>query len=252
MIKSISLGDANISKAYLGSEIIYSSSFDPPDSSAGDEHWDKVVTLLNFDGDTVDLTGREWTVTGSPAFTTDPAKFGQSIYLPNRNTWLQTAENPLVSLESFTIETFFCIPSGHGSPTNYHAIAGQTNSGSGKGQTFWARSDGTIRFSRGPSVGSAVDVSGVTPVLNDVVYHAALTYDYPTGKLRLFLDGNLEAEADNAVGWIPENRFTIGSYINTSYTTYGLYGYLDDFRITKGVARYTENFTPPTEPFPLL
>lgn len=29
-----------------------------------------------------------------------------------------------------------------------------------------------------------------------------------------------------------------------------IYGYADEFRITKGIARYTSNFTPPNSPFP--
>lgn len=32
-------------------------------------------------------------------------------------------------------------------------------------------------------------------------------------------------------------------------STYGYRGYIDEFRVTKGIARWTENFTPPTVPY---
>jgi hypothetical protein len=45
---------------------------------------------------------------------------------------------------------------------------------------------------------------------------------------------------------IASNGFTIGG--SPSYFT----GYIDDLRITKGIARYTAAFTPPTAAFPVL
>ena len=75
-------------------------------------------------------------------------------------------------------------------------------------------------------------------------FHIALTRQ--SGTCTIWINGASSATTTNAANLTAQN-LCIGGYYSTSY----LYdGYLDDLRITKGVARYTTTFTPPTAPFP--
>jgi hypothetical protein len=78
--------------------------------------------------------------------------------------------------------------------------------------------------------------------------HLALVKNQAT--LTLYISGvNRGSTADSAIYTCGSDRPAIGidGYVfNTAY----LDGYIDDLRITKGVARYTANFTPPAAPFP--
>jgi hypothetical protein len=79
-------------------------------------------------------------------------------------------------------------------------------------------------------------------------YYFALTRSGTTA--RLFLNGNLEASGTSSVNFYETAQALGRVYPTSTGTTQYLNGYLDDVRVTKGVARYTTNFTPPGGPFP--
>ena len=66
--------------------------------------------------------------------------------------------------------------------------------------------------------------------------------------MRLFLNG-VQQGSNATVSSITVGgmNFTIGDWSNGGRP---FNGYIQDVRITKGVARYTANFTPPTAAFP--
>jgi hypothetical protein len=47
---------------------------------------------------------------------------------------------------------------------------------------------------------------------------------------------------------VSDSTFLLGRLGDSA--AYYLNGYVDEYRVTKGIARYTANFTPPTAPFP--
>ena len=73
-------------------------------------------------------------------------------------------------------------------------------------------------------------------------YHVALTRE--SGVCRLFLDGSL-LDSATISGSIDGTNLCVGGYYDTSF----LYdGKMSNFRVIKGTALYTSNFTPPTKP----
>ena len=78
-------------------------------------------------------------------------------------------------------------------------------------------------------------------------YHIALCYDGTT--TRIFVNGVVKGTYTGTQMFTTDAPFYIGAG-GSSLTTDYFYGYIDDFRITKGYARYTSAFTPPTAALP--
>jgi hypothetical protein len=77
-------------------------------------------------------------------------------------------------------------------------------------------------------------------------YHLAICrYN---GQWSYFINGTQDATQFTLATNITDNNFLCGRVGDAA--AYFVNGYIDDLRITKGVARYTSNFTPPTAPFP--
>ena len=96
---------------------------------------------------------------------------------------------------------------------------------------------------------------------NGVWQHVAFCRD--NGIIKLFVDGiedsdftiayatslNLAGTSGSHEGGSIEERGLIGARIaDGNLATGGFIGYIQDFRLTKGISRYSSNFTPPTGP----
>jgi len=77
-------------------------------------------------------------------------------------------------------------------------------------------------------------------------HHVAATRS--SGTVRVFLNGTVSASTYSSTANIADNTIRVGA--NGATTGEWFHGHIDDLRITRGVARYTANFTPPTAPFP--
>ena len=86
---------------------------------------------------------------------------------------------------------------------------------------------------------------GSTPLSNDgsTWYYFALVRS--SNSTKCYIDGSQVGNTITDNNDLTGTFLHIGGWYSTSYM---YVGHIQDFRITKGLARYTSNFTPPTEP----
>ena len=85
---------------------------------------------------------------------------------------------------------------------------------------------------------------GVSEIPHSAWVHIAICRE--SGTLYYFTGGILQ-NSTNFTNDLTNKLVRLGASLDGSQS-YG--GHIDELRITKGVARYTENFTPPDAPFP--
>lgn len=204
--------------------------------SPSDPYWDNVALLLKFENSaTFDSSSSSVTPTGQENFSqaSNPVKFGTYSGLCNYGYINYNNKNLAPGTADLTVETFAYFPT---TATGIHTL--WEFSGNVRLQAIPSSASTDLRLGYGTSNISNYSVS----LAYDTWYHIA-TCRTGGNSWKTYLNGTLIGTTTTAFS-------TAVDGFNVSDITSRLVGYLDEFRYTKGVARYTANFDPPTEPFP--
>lgn len=208
-----------------------------------DPYFSLVELLMHFDGapsstSFVDSSSRSRTITpsGSAHISTASAKFFQSGRFSGSGDFL-TLTAPLIPASmDFTVELFIRIDSQSG---RYDIVS--QGSGSNTGRTFLYVNNGKFVLFVGGSPN--VELISTTTLSIDQWYYVAVRRS--SGVFEIWIDGQLEGSASSATSVQQLSTFYIAR-LNSGTPNY-FAGYLDELRITAGIARDVSSV--PSEPF---
>jgi hypothetical protein len=151
-------------------------------------------------------------------------------------------ENFAFGTGDFTIEFWYYSNNTGSQQILYDARPASSN---GNYVTFYKSSSNVLEL----YVNNSVRATGSTSIAASTWYHVALCRSGTSTKM--FLNGTQEGSTytDSTNYLNGANRPVIGADSST-LGNLPVNGYIDDLRITKGIARYTTTFTPPTAALP--
>ena len=221
-----------------------------------DTHFEKVSLLLRMDGTDgsttfVDSSASSKAVTaiGGAKISTAQSKWGgASGYFDGTDDALSVPHASDLNLSSgdFSIELWLYLLGNLAGAYLIDKDGVENTSYPSYGVT--AGSGGVaLHLGSGNGTYSLQSFVGSTPVSANAWHHAAFCRSGST--VYGFLDGVQQfATAQTAPMVDGGKKLNIGARYNGA--SFPLNGYIDDLRITKGLARYTADFTPPTAPLP--
>jgi hypothetical protein len=192
---------------------------------------------------------------GNAQISTTQSKFGgSSMYFDGTGDGLRQSVAPLWSFGTadFTIEAWV-YPTAFAAGSSIITCQNQTNGTAGLSIALALNASGQPLVLAAASTGAyAVNFTGTALSLNTWTHVAVTRYG---NTFTIWQNGISTATASSSVSISQDS--TAGGYggWNIGYSPISgqtLTGYIDDFRFTKGIARYTSNFTAPTVAFPLL
>ena len=224
--------------------------------SAGETDFNRVSLLIPFDGsDTAtsanDDSSNSHTITfaGTAQLDTAQKKFGTaSLLLDGDSDYVTVGDSDHLYFEAddFTVECWVRF-AALGNNTIFSHWANGTATSMSYYLTYFNGS-GILRL--GYYLGGNLDTSYSWSPSTGTWYHIALERSGTT--LKVYIDGTsvISVSASTTVLRNSEDPFRIGVFNDATTGSPSLdwyfNGHIDDLRITKGIARYGTNFTPPT------
>jgi len=201
--------------------------------------------LLNYtNGQISDATSKNNLETiGDAKISTAQSKFGgSSMYFDGTGDWLTipNSQNFVFGSGDWTVELWV----RPASTSRQGFVTLENSAGTNVPWEVGINASGKFRVLVQTSAGQVVIDGSTTPTIN-TWYHIAAVRNGST--VTLYVNGVSEATGNVSTNALVSETAPV--YVGTYNYGFPLNGYIDDLRITKGIARYTTNFTPPTTAF---
>jgi len=216
-----------------------------------------VMTLLNFNGANASTVFTDegmnelhiWTPQGDAKLSTTSPKFGTAAGLfDGTGDYIDTPDSPdwACPTQDFTIDFWV----KRAAINARQAMCGQGSS-AGSYTMGWIefQANNTLRAFTNKSDNSAAYFCTSTGTITDTDTWHHIAYERYGNQMRLYIDGTLDGTADVTGITLINSAYKLAIGRGGEYASLYLNGRIDAFRLTKGLARFPANFTPPTEEY---